>query len=577
MPYARAWLATTAAAVAIVTVGGAVPASGAVEVAVSIGDVRVMEPFSGSPDVVAPVPVVLSRPAAGPVTVAWRVRPGTADVSDLVLASGTATVPAGQQSVTLRVPVHGDTAWESVDEWAAIELVSATGAAVDRAEGRVQVRDAVFDGVPAGFVIGDVSVPEPDAGSVRVDVPVTLPAPQRKAATLTWELRSQYTAVVGTDVAAAAGTVTIGKQTVSTTIPITVYGDTTPEPLETVLVKPVSSAGAAIGDPWGQLRVLRDDADSVALPWDPPAAVAAGPGTTFYFESSLGDWVGGGAQVHETLATSGITVSEDNGELRVAVDGDSDTWLRAITSGDRAPIQTGAWTDVHGMQYGMPGIEVSHGAASCSSPDATAAFVVDEVVRGADGSLDRLAMRFEQFCPGSSDPLRGFVRYVRGDPTRPPAPRDPATYPWRPPAGALPATGNWLYVESTPGEWVGQGQTRLLSIDDASAVWWEPTAVQVAFSDAENWRLVAGSPGWTSRWTAGWYPAAYGAVANPVKAPLGLSAAGRGCNAVTGDVVVDTAVHDADGNLTALSLRFSQLCDGQPQPLRGALRWTAAG
>jgi hypothetical protein len=310
--------------------------------------------------------------------------------------------------------------------------------------------------------------------------------------------------------------------------------------LETLLLKPLSSAGAAIGDPWGQVRILRDDAAGIVLPWTAPASVVAGPGTTGYFESSIGDWAGGGRLTYDTLATSGITVTEANGELRIDVNGDIDTMVRVVTSGDRSPIVVGAWQDVHGMQYGLPGIDVSQGAASCSSPDATALFVVDEVVRAADGSLDRVVLRFEQFCPGSLDPLRGFVRYVRGDPTQPP-PKDPATYPWQPPAGAFPATGNWLYFQSTPGEWVGQGQTRLLSIDTASIVRWEPSGLQVSFSDPEAWWLSVAMPAWVDRWRTGWFPAADGAAANPVKAALDFSGDGRGCNAVTGDLVVDTA------------------------------------
>ena len=41
-------------------------------------------------------------------------------------------------------------------------------------------------------------------------------------------------------------------------------------------------------------------------------------------------------------------------------------------------------------------------------------------------------------------------------------------------------------------------------------------------------------------------------------------------------MVVDTADHDADGALTALTLRFTQLCDDDPDPLRDVLRWTLA-
>jgi hypothetical protein len=549
------------------------PAAAETVPALGVGDVRVMEPFNGSPDIIAPVPVVLNRPATVPVTFDWSVRGGTADAADVVLGAGTALIPAGEQATSVAVAVHGDTEWEAINEWAALEVSGVSGATVERASGRVVIRDAVFDGVPVGFVVGDVTVPEPETGSVRVAVPVTLPAPVNKYTSLTWELRSQYTAVVGEDAAAASGTLTLPQRVTSGQLYITIYGDTEPEPLETLLLKPLSAINTAIGDPWGLVRILRDDAEGVALPWTAPADVLEGPGTAAYFESSLGDWVGGGQLVYDTLATSGISITEADGQLRVFVNGDVDTSIYLTTSGDRSsPIVAGSW-QVHGMQYGVPGFTASQGAASCNSVDAT--FVIEDLVRAQDGTLDRFVLRFEQFCDNSLDPMRGFVRYVRDDPTHPPSPLDPATYPWQPPAGAIPTTGNWLYFQST-GEWVGQGQTRLLSVDDpVNIVRWPPGGVQIDFRDPNSWwTFIAAVPTWVPRWQTGWFPATYGALANPVKAPLDFSGEGRGCNAVNGDLVVDTATHDANGNLTALSLRFKQICDGDPDPLYGAFRWS---
>ncbi len=536
------------------------PAAAETVPALGVGDVRVMEPFNGSPDIIAPVPVVLNRPATVPVTFDWSVRGDTADAADVVLGAGTALIPAGEQATSVAVAVRGDTAWERINEWAAVEVSGVSGAAVERASGRVVIRDAFFDEMPVGFVVGDVTVPEPETGSVRVAVPVTLPAPGNKYTSLTSELRSQYTAVVGEDAATASGTLTLPRGVISGQISLTIHGDTDPEPLETLLLKPLSAINTAIGDPWGQVRILRDDAEGVALPWTAPAHVLEGPGTAAYFESSLGDWVGGGRLVYDTLATSGISITETDSQLRVLVNGDVDTSVYLP-----GPIVAGSW-QVHGT-----GFTASQGAASCSNPDATSTFVIEDLIRAEDGRLDRFVLRFEQFCPNSLDPMRGFVRYVRGDPTRPAPPQDPAAYPWRPPAGAIPTTGNWLYFQST-GEWVGQGQTKLLSVDDPV---WSPGGVQLYLHDPTSWwRLTAAMPTWVPRWQTGWFPAAYGALANPVKAPLNFDGESRGCNAVNGDLVVDTATHDADGNLTALSLRFKQICDGDPDPLYGAFRWS---
>ncbi|WP_141561837.1 hypothetical protein [Micromonospora sp. WMMA1996] len=557
---------------------GAAPAAATTSPALGVGDIRLMEPIGGAPDARAAVPVVLDRPATAPVTFAWAVRAGTADGADLVLGSGTGTIAAGQQATSVPVQVRGDGVTETLDQVATVEVSAVAGAGVERAVGRVVIRDAVFDGVPAGFVIGDVTVPEPDSGSVRVAVPVTLPVPAKKSTSLTWELRSQYTARTGEDVAAAGGTLTLPGSTTSGSIPLTVQGDVSPEPLETLLLKPLSAGNAQIGDPWGQVRILRDDADDIPLPWTAPEPVLSGPATAVYLESSIGDWAGQGISTYDTLATAGVKVVESDGELRVDLDGDRDASLRLTTSGDRvSPIVAGAWT-VHGYQYGVPGFDAGRAGTSCSSPDATATFVLEDVARGGDGTLDRFVLRFEQFCPDSLDPTRGFVRYQRDDATVPAPAKDPSTYPWQPPAGAVPAAGNWLYLASAPGEFVGQGQTRLLAVDTAARADWSAAGVRLSFGDgySETWNFLAGQPGWAPVWQPGWYPVGYGAAGNPVKAALSVSGNGRACNKVTGDLVVDTATHDADGALTALTLRFTQLCDDDPDPLRGMLRWSRA-
>jgi hypothetical protein len=74
------------------------------------------------------------------------------------------------------------------------------------------------------------------------------------------------------------------------------------------------------------------------------------------------------------------------------------------------------------------------------------------------GKLKNLDLRFEQKCEGSMGALRGQIHWVGDDPTLPPGPVTPvASNLWRAPAGATPASGNYVYLLSEPGHYVGGG------------------------------------------------------------------------------------------------------------------------
>jgi len=59
---------------------------------------------------------------------------------------------------------------------------------------------------------------------------------------------------------------------------------------------------------------------------------------------------------------------------------------------------------------------------------------------------------------------------------------------------------------------------------------------------------------------------------NPAKGGLAWFGEGRGCNSLMGWFVVDRVTYSVS-NLTALDLRFEQLCEGSTAPLHGAIHW----
>ena len=543
----------------------------------SVGGVRVIEPFVG-PDVEAFVPVVLGHPTSTEVTFNWEIKPDTAGAGDLVLGSGSGSIPAGGQSVGVPVAVHGDTDFEVPEESAVVVISDVSGATARDTNGFVRIREALHDPPDNGVVMGDITTPEPDSGSVSVSIPVILPEPQRHDVHVSWVVRSQHQAIAGDDLDSAQGSVTIARGTTSASFSLEVFGDTDAEPRETALVEALGATSSQddmlIRDIYGSLVLLKSDSTGNPLPWTAPRSVREGPPTTVYFESDLGDWVGQGRRIHDTLATSSIDVHEarsaDSFYLNIQVEGDHDTRINLYTGTRR--LREGTWDNLGRFTTtGGPSMDISHGSAGCNTLRGTA--VVDSVSRTPSGRLKRFVVRLEQHCEGDDEALRMYVRYKRGDITMPPPPGDPNELEWQAPQDAVPAH-DYLYLESTPGEWVGQGETHLLPIDETVAFDQTRAGLIAWFPETEGgWNLTAGMPEWQKRWTPGLYPLAAGAASNPVKAPLRISAYSRACNEETGWLAVDQRAFDDEGRLMSLRLRFERSCDGGP-PMYGQLDWT---
>ena len=178
---------------------------------------------------------------------------------------------------------------------------------------------------------------------------------------------------------------------------------------------------------------------------------------------------------------------------------------------------------------------------------------------------------FEQHCEGGTPALHGQIHWTADDPTAPPGPVIPIPQDlWQPSAGFTPPAGNYAYLVSEPGDYIGAGQTYLYSA---------PTAVTV--NPSANYMRVA---------VGGWYgdfkamdslvllePGFYGDLTrypfhNPMKGGLSWSGNGRGCNNLTGWFALDDIVY-VDNVLTSFDLRFEQFCDGDTAALHGKIHW----
>lgn len=290
-------------------------------------------------------------------------------------------------------------------------------------------------------------------------------------------------------------------------------------------------------------------------------------------QSDPGDYIGAGSRYSYTQANSVIAVTASGGFLSVSVQGDQQWSGEFQAPGAQTQLQPGSYTELRRYPFhdaAVGGLSWSGEGRGCNT--LTGRFTIDHVTY-ANGVLTAIDLSFEQHCEGGPAALRGVIHWRIDDATRPPGPVNPIPAGlWRPAAGATPASGNYLYLASEPGDYIGAGQTFLYT-----------AANEVIGAALTGGRISASAAGWSgdfqpmsslSRPEVGYYPDLRRfPFHNPMKGGLSWSGQGRGCNTVTGWFVVDLVTYGTSGNLTALDLRFEQHCEGQAPALHGAIRW----
>lgn len=211
-------------------------------VVITPGAAVVTEGNTGS--VVAQVPIQLSAPARGAVSIDWT----TLDVTgqgyakagaDFISASGTLVIPSGAQSGVINITVLGDNIHELPfygGEWGYVAL-SNPSANAKFGTGWLSTVGIfiILDDDPLPTITpGVAGVIEGNTGFVDIDVPVRLSNPSGQTITVDW---ATYPgpgvgglAEGGLDFVAANGTLTFAPGQTSKTIRLRVLGDTIVEP-----------------------------------------------------------------------------------------------------------------------------------------------------------------------------------------------------------------------------------------------------------------------------------------------------------------------------------------------------------
>lgn len=322
----------------------------------------------------------------------------------------------------------------------------------------------------------------------------------------------------------------------------------------------------------------REVSTSLTTIWRPAAGQVPASGNYVYLQSDPGDVIGGGATYTYTQADAVLEVGEDGPRLTVQVHGEKE-WRGnfgvmpargRFEPGYYGELGTGSDLDKADVSWSADGVECAPSGW----------IVVDNATYDGD-TLSALDLRFEQRCGGSAAALHGQVHWAPGDSTRPPGPAPvpapPAMGSWQPPPGATPVTGNYMYLLSEAGDFVGDGKIWLLSGAHAAMdVRASGAHLQMSLGGPEGtWYGDFGGMVGLDRLEPGYYAGLrrYG-FHNPARGGLDWRGLGRGCGTVNGWFAVDQVTY-ANGAIVALDLRFVQHCNGSIPVIHGKIHWVA--
>lgn len=293
--------------------------------------------------------------------------------------------------------------------------------------------------------------------------------------------------------------------------------------------------------------------------------------STVHLQSDSKDFIGQG-QAHAYNSVDNTFVLNAVGNVVSIVVHGQETWYGdfALPSA-LAKVTPGTYAGLTRHPFHVPAVGgLSWRGEGRGCNELTGSMIVKAATYDGD-TLQTLDLDFEQHCEGQASALRGQIHWVRtGPPVTAIGPINPVPPHWQMPAGVAP-NGNFVYLQSEPGDYVGQGETSVL-----------PATTYPMVLTATGSRIDVEIGGWRGAFAAkaslpqlqpGYYP-------NLTRYPfhdtlvggLDWSGNGRGCNKETGWFIVDKVIYDG-ATLKAIDLRFEQKCENSIQALRGHVHW----
>jgi hypothetical protein len=326
----------------------------------------------------------------------------------------------------------------------------------------------------------------------------------------------------------------------------------------------------------GRVRWTSSDPVVIENRIDPPLSKQIMPpltipvaGNYVQLVSGSDDYIGGGDTYLYTSSSAEIKVDANYGFVMIAVNGD-ERWSGQF--GTQGKFEAIPGTGTYKLDQTQRLNKWSGEGRGCNNVKGS--FTIDRLDRTANG-VQALDMSFEQYCDGAYTPLRGRIHWVANDLTQPPGPVYPVSADlWRLPPSQMPTSGNYLFLHSAPGSFVGHEKNHLFtSAGQEFRVMATDNGVTVNIA-INQWILEFRPMLPLTRLQPGYYGQLKraGANMNPARGGLSISGDGRGCNSSIGWFVVDSVAY-VGSTVSALDLRFMQLCEETGPPLYGQLRW----
>jgi hypothetical protein len=199
-----------------------------------------------------------------------------------------------------------------------------------------------------------------------------------------------------------------------------------------------------------------------------------------------------------------------------------------------------------------------------------------------DDTLTGVQFRFELNCDGK---LNGMVRWNIDDTVIPPGPLNPLPSDlWEPPSEFEAPERNYVYLQSSDGDYVGNGKTyyydlstALINVELFEDTPFNTVRLDVAVDGDESWDGNFITMAGHEFFEVGLYDdAENGFYNNRTKGTLSWSGDGRGCNVQHGWYAIEHVLYDEDDVLIEIDVKFSQACSEDEPPLYGKIHWRLA-
>ena len=301
--------------------------------------------------------------------------------------------------------------------------------------------------------------------------------------------------------------------------------------------------------------------------WRAPAGSVSSTRNSMYLD------IGGGYIYSYDQSNAGFRLFNTDGRLNINIDGDQQ-W-------------TGEFVGMHGLPQLTVGYYGNLSYAAFHNPVFSAMrwdgdgnvcfaltgwFVIDKITYSGT-KMTEIDLRFEQRCEGAGVPIHGQVHWRADDTTVAPGPQNPPPASlWKPDAAFVAPSGNYVYLISDAGDYIGEGKTELLTSANSTIKITNhpPAGLRI---DVGRWSGEFVGMNSLSQLQPGYYRdlQVYG-YHNETKGGMEWSGNARGCNELIGWIVVDSVSY-SQGELSALDLRFEQHCEGGFAAQRGVIHW----